>query len=226
MSRERILHRRIRWLTWLFIAGLFISGATAIPLLSEVNLLAQNFGTNGTFPALAAWLLRIRDALAQTQSAYPFLFYGTDWLAFGHFVIAIAFIGALRDPVRNRWLFDFGLIACVLVVPYALVFGGLRGIPIWWRLMDCSFGVFEFVPLWFCRRWAREASDCAAERGAGFRSAKTTTRRTFRCEGLGRPGGTCHYFAFYPALKCRAIVLRRSATARNDVFCRLYSPGT
>jgi len=87
---------------------------------------------------------------------HPFLFYATDWLAFGHFVIAIVFIGALRDPVRNRWLFDFGLIACVLVIPYALVFGGLRGIPIWWRLIDCSFGVFGFIPLWFCRKWTDE----------------------------------------------------------------------
>ena len=86
----------------------------------------------------------------------PFLFYGTDWLAFGHFVIAIVFIGALRDPVRNRWLFDFGLTACVLVIPYALVFGGIRGIPFWWRLIDCSFGVFGFIPLWFCRKWTRE----------------------------------------------------------------------
>jgi len=58
--------------------------------------------------------------------------------------------------VRNRWLFDFGLIACGLVIPYALVFGGLRGIPFWWRLIDCSFGVFGFIPLWFCRKWARE----------------------------------------------------------------------
>ena len=105
---------------------------------------------------MTQWLLRIRDALAQTQAQHPFLFYGTDWLAFGHFVIAIAFIGALRDPVRNRWLFDFGLIACGLVIPYAFIFGGLRGIPIWWRLIDCSFGVFGFVPLWFCRKWARE----------------------------------------------------------------------
>jgi hypothetical protein len=39
---------------------------------------------------------------------------------------ALSFVGALRDPVRNRWLFDFGLIACVLVIPYALVFGALR----------------------------------------------------------------------------------------------------
>ena len=48
--------------------------------------------------------------------------------------------------MRNRWLFDFGLIACVLVIPFALVFGAVRGIPFWWRLIDCSFGVFGFDP--------------------------------------------------------------------------------
>jgi len=94
--------------------------------------------------------------LNDTSTNRPFLFYGTDWLAFGHFVIAIAFIGALRDLVRNRWLFDFGLIACALVIPFALIFGAVRGIPFWWRLIDCSFGVFGFVPLWFCRKWTRE----------------------------------------------------------------------
>ena len=156
MNREQILLCRIRWLTGFFIFGLFISGATAIPLTGELNLLANWFGADGATSGLGLWLLRVRDALAQTQAQHPFLFYGTDWLAFGHFVIAIAFIGALRDPVRNRWLFDFGLIACALVIPYAFVFGGLRGIPIWWRLIDCSFGVFGFIPLWFCRKWALE----------------------------------------------------------------------
>jgi hypothetical protein len=156
MNREQILRRRIKLLTWLFITGLFLSGATAIPLPGELNLLVNFLGPKGEASEMAQWLLRIRDALAQTQAQHPFLFYGTDWLAFGHFVIAIAFIGALRDPVRNRWLFDFGLIACGLVIPFAFIFGGLRGIPIWWRLIDCSFGVFGFVPLWFCRKWARE----------------------------------------------------------------------
>lgn len=154
MNREKILCHRIKLLVWLFMAGLFLSGATAIPLQGEVNLLTNLFGSNTNSSEISQWLLRVRDALAQTQSQYPFLFYGTDWLAFGHFVIAIAFVGALRDPVRNRWLFDFGLIACVLVVPYALVFGELRGIPLWWRLIDCSFGIFGFIPLWLCRCWA------------------------------------------------------------------------
>ncbi len=156
MKHEQLLRRRIKQLTWLFIVGLFLSGATAIPLQSELNLLASFFGSNSESSEIARWLLRVRDALAQTQAQHPFLFYGTDWLAFGHFAIAIVFIGALRDHVRNRWLFDFGLIACVLVIPFALVFGGLRGIPFWWRLIDCSFGVFGFIPLWFCRKWTSE----------------------------------------------------------------------
>jgi hypothetical protein len=158
MNREQILRQRIKWLTWLFILGLVISGATAIPLTGELNALVGVFGAEGITGAnasseLARWLLRVREALVQTQAAHPFLFYGTDWLAFGHFVIAIAFVGALRDPVRNVWLYTFGMIACVLVIPYALVFGALRGIPLWWRLIDSSFGVFGFVPLWFCRKW-------------------------------------------------------------------------
>jgi hypothetical protein len=167
MNREEILRYRIRWLTSLFIVGLVASGATAIPLLGELNLLVNFCGANGEPSELTHWLLRVHDALVHTQAHFPFLFYGTDWLAFGHFVIAIAFFGALRDPVRNRWLFDFGMIACVLVVPYALVFGGLRGIPFWWRLIDCSFGVFGFIPLLICRKWtieldqldSRDASD-------------------------------------------------------------------
>jgi hypothetical protein len=162
VNREPILRRRIKLLTWFFIVGLVLSGATAIPLVTELDWLAKLTGaqqlvetpaaTNA--PTWAIWLVRVQAALQETSEKHPLLFYGTDWLAFGHFVIAIAFLGALRDPVRNRWLFDFGLIACVLVIPYALAFGALRGIPFWWRLIDCSFGVFGFIPLWFCRRWA------------------------------------------------------------------------
>jgi hypothetical protein len=157
LSRDRILLKRIRWTTGFFIFGLAASGVTAIPLVGELHLLVKMFDpSQASSSGLEQWLLRVRDALTQTQSQNPFLFYGTDWLAFGHFTIALVFIGALRDPVRNRWLFDFGLLACELVIPYAFVFGEMRGIPIWWRLIDCCFGVIGFFPLWFCRRWAIE----------------------------------------------------------------------
>lgn len=161
MNRETLLRRRIHWLTWLFIVGLVISGVTAIPLVTELNWLSTVTGSGGfacceEMSTLRIWIETIRTALVETQQKFPFIFYGTDWLAFGHIVIAVAFIGVLRDPVRNRWLFDFGLIACAMVIPWAFVFGAVREIPVWWRLIDCSFGVFGAVPLWWCRRWAKE----------------------------------------------------------------------
>jgi hypothetical protein len=164
LARARALSHRLKALTWLFIIGLLISGATAIPLTTEVGMLVRMLGADHGSTGWLGWLVQIRDALRTTEMQYPFLFYGTDWLAFGHFIIALAFVGVLRDPVRNRWLFDFGLIACVLVIPYALVFGGLRGIPVWWRLIDCSFGVFGFLPLWFCRKWAQELENFPADK--------------------------------------------------------------
>ncbi|HEY4414823.1 MAG TPA: hypothetical protein VGO57_03940 [Verrucomicrobiae bacterium] len=156
MNRENQLLRRIRWWTCTFIFGLCLSGATAIPLRTEVNWLSHFSNADEKSSAPAEWLVRIDKALAETEIRAPFLFYGTDWLAFGHFIIALVFVGALRDPVRNRWLFDFGLIACALVIPFALIFGEIRGIPLWWRLIDCSFGIFGAIPLWFCRRWTIE----------------------------------------------------------------------
>ena len=119
-----------------------------MPLETELKFLTQWAGGDS---GLAQWLLKVRDALVQTNAKYPFMAYGTDWLAFGHFVIAVAFIGPLRDPVKNIWVVEFGMIACVLVVPFALVMGGIRAIPIGWRLIDCSFGVLGIIPLWFCR---------------------------------------------------------------------------
>jgi Na+/melibiose symporter-like transporter len=51
---------------------------------------------------------------------------------------------------RNIWVIEFGLIASALVIPYAFVAGYYRGIPVGWRLIDCSFGVVGFALLWFC----------------------------------------------------------------------------
>ncbi len=152
------LLKRIRLLLLLFIVGLVISGATAIPLETELKLLAQIVGvdSNAEQVGFVGWLLKVRDALIATNARYPFITYGTDWLAFAHFVIAIAFIGPWRDPVRNVWVVEFGMIACALVVPFALVMGSVRGIPFGWRLIDCSFGIFGIIPLWFCRRLIKQ----------------------------------------------------------------------
>src|SRR5580693_1408947 len=101
MQREQILRRRVRILSWVFIAGLVISGATAIPLQWELDTIARMLGAgDGAYATsgVAAWILTVRRGLHATYAAYPWVAYGTDWLAFGHFVIAVAFVGALRDP--------------------------------------------------------------------------------------------------------------------------------
>jgi len=155
MQNKTTLRRRIRFLLVFFMCALAASGLTAIPLQWELNLLmpviakAAQWGIN--FPAFSQWIVRINDALQNGYGQYPFLAYGTDWLAFGHVAIALAFIGPLRDPIKNIWVIEFGLFACLLVIPWTLIFGAMRDIPFFWQLIDMSFGILGIIPLWMAR---------------------------------------------------------------------------
>ncbi len=165
MQAQR-LERRIKVLLVFFIIALLLSGLTAFPLKWELTTLNHLAGPHShsaslrglesplsnIFPTLSEWIHRVYTALQETYDKYPFIAYGTDWLAFAHIVIAIAFWGPLKDPVRNLWVVEWGMIACVLVVPLAMICGPLRGIPFYWRLFDCAFGVFGIIPLWLVRR--------------------------------------------------------------------------
>jgi len=135
----------IRRLLMLFIISLFISGLTAIPIDAQLSFLLNNLSKGTT---LYSWIEKVLLAYREVNANYPFLLYGYDWLAFAHFVLAILFIGPYKDPIKNIWVIQFGLIACLLVIPFAFVAGHFRGIPIGWRLIDCSFGVVGFALLW------------------------------------------------------------------------------
>ncbi|MEZ2348148.1 hypothetical protein [Terriglobus sp. RCC_193] len=148
------------WLT-VFIVGLVLSGVTAFPLETELLWLVRILHGSLFFPVAQAthllpWVEYVSAALHATNTSYPFLAYGTDWLAFGHLVIAVAFIGPWIDPVRNKWFVTFGLIACAGVIPLAMIAGAVRGIPFGWRLIDCSFGVFGCIPLLLVQRDIRK----------------------------------------------------------------------
>jgi hypothetical protein len=159
-ASEASLLLRIRLWLAVFIAGLVLSGVTAFPLVRETACLSRLFHVAAApmlgEPALHTWLRRVHDGLVSNQQSYPFIAYGTDWLAFSHLVIAIAFIGPWRDPVRNKWVLIFGVIACAGVIPLALIAGPIRGIPLYWRLIDCSFGVIGVLPLLICLRSVAE----------------------------------------------------------------------
>jgi hypothetical protein len=149
--------RRIRFWLAIVIVGLVLSGITAFPLQIELGWLVSFLRTSWLQPIaeyvhLLPWVERVNEGLTSTNAHYPFLAYGTDWLAFAHLVIAVAFIGPYLDPIRNKWVITFGLIACGGVIGLALIAGPIRSIPFGWRLIDCSFGVCGAVPLLLCKR--------------------------------------------------------------------------
>jgi hypothetical protein len=165
-NRADVLVSRIRMLLLAFIAGLVVSGLTAFPIEPELRRLTALLGAgSSTSPAdvhgALRWLVTVRDAVMDTNQRHPFLAYGTDWLAFAHLAIAVAFVGPLRDPVRNAWVVTWGLIACAGVIPLALTAGEVRHIPLWWRIIDCMFGVLGAALLWPCRRAIAELARLA-----------------------------------------------------------------
>lgn len=137
--------KSIRRLLLLFIVFLSLSGISAFPIRSEIGFLVS---IQTIFPAwIQNWISALDLAISQTPDV---ILYGTDWLAFAHLVIAVAFIGPYRDPVKNIWVIQFGMIACIMIFPLAFICGPLRGIPFFHQLIDCSFGILGILPLYSC----------------------------------------------------------------------------
>ena len=148
-----------RWLLF-FMFMLLVSGLTAIPVEWELSLVKRFFDFDSV---IGIWLNNIFQSLKETGAKYPWLFYGYDWLAFAHIVLAIVFIGPYKDPVKNKWVIEFGMIACLLIIPFAMIAGYFRGIPFWWRMIDCSFGMIGLLPLAFVYRKINQLEKIAAE---------------------------------------------------------------
>jgi hypothetical protein len=107
MTQQAAYLRRIHFWLAIFIVGLFLSGVTAFPLQTELGWLVSVLRTSWLQPVaepshLLPWVERVNEGLTATNAHYPFLAYGTDWLAFAHLVIAVAFIGPYLDPIRNK----------------------------------------------------------------------------------------------------------------------------
>lgn len=152
--------RKIRWAISLVIFGLLVSGVTAFPLLHELNWISSllvNGGdlTPASYQGFTHWVLTVRQGLEVTYSAYPFIAYGTDWLAFAHIMIALYFILPWMDPARYIGVIHIGIISSIMIIPLAMICGELRGIPVFWRLIDCSFGVLCLPPLYYVVRKVR-----------------------------------------------------------------------
>ena len=141
----------------IFVLGLILSGLTAFPLLTELRLVAAALGIVNpaeyqSLTGLQHWIALVLFGLETVYARFPFLAYGTDWLAFGHLCIAVFFIRPFFKPLESDWVLKCGLLCCAGVIPLALLAGQIRGVPLAWRLIDCTFGVLGAVPLLYCLR--------------------------------------------------------------------------
>jgi hypothetical protein len=150
---EETLKSRIRIILIFFMVGLIVSGLTAFPLQAELKVLCSIVPSD---TVLFDWVNKVYQGIKSTNESYPFLSYGTDWLAFAHLMIAVVFVGPYKDPVRNIWVVQFGMIACISIIPLAFIAGAVRGIPFYWQLIDCSFGLFGIVPLILCYKYIKQ----------------------------------------------------------------------
>lgn len=149
-----VLLKKIRLLILFFIIALILSGVTAFPVETELNWLLNH---PALIPSFAQkWLQDVYAALVETNAKYPMLAYGFDWLAFAHIVIAMAFIGPLKNPVKNKWIIDWAILACLAIIPLAFIAGPIRHIPLFHILIDCSFGIIGLIPLFICRKMIKQ----------------------------------------------------------------------
>src|SRR5690606_898618 len=136
-------HMKItRLLIMLFIVLLTLSGVTAFPLKTEVSWIMDSISFWP--PAWQGWILAVSEAVHESPEL---MFYGTDWLAFAHLVIALFFIPVYCNPTRYKANLIAGMLACIGVLPLAFICGPLRGIPFFHQLVDCAFGVLGFILL-------------------------------------------------------------------------------
>lgn len=140
--------KRAKWMLWIVVAGLFMSGVTIWPAIFELEtLIGILWGDAEPTGALHRFLVLVVDSLHATKADYHFLWYAGDWLAFAHIVLAILFAGAARDPVRNKWIVQCGLIMCALIPLLAGICIPIRGLPIFWFFVDSAFAPAAAIPL-------------------------------------------------------------------------------
>ena len=148
---------RYRIALGIFIVGLVLSGISALALQWELSILDRWTGSGQTAPTfvpqrIGDFISFVHSGIEKTYAEFPFFGYGTDWLGFAHFVIALFFVLPFVNPLKYRAVLYVGMVACAGIIVLAIVAGPVRGIPVFWTVIDCSFGIFGAIPLIYCLR--------------------------------------------------------------------------
>lgn len=150
--------KRAKWMLGIVVFGLVVSGVTVWPAVAELKTAVRIIWGDGE-PAgvLHGFILKAIEGLQAVEANYPFMLYAHDWLAFAHIVLAILFAGAIRDPARNVWIVQCGLIMCALVPVLAGICIPIRRLPLVWFWVDFAFAPAAALPLCIALRDIRRA---------------------------------------------------------------------
>lgn len=144
--KNQIEIKKIRRVVVVFIILLALSGITAFPLVTEIDFMITHLNL---FPGyFHEWIRTVHESVHQTPSI---VLYGTDWLAFAHIIIGLFFVGVYQNPVRNKFIVEVGIVACIAVLPLAFICGPIRHIPFYHQIIDCCFGLLGLIPLFYVR---------------------------------------------------------------------------
>ncbi len=133
--------------------GLFVSGVTVWPAIPELKFIVGIlWGDVAPTSELHRFIIEVIEGLEYMGANYPFMLYAHDWLAYAHVMLAILFAGAIRDPARNIWIVQCGLIMCVLIPILAITAIPIRGLPLFWFWIDLAFAPGAGLPLWIALR--------------------------------------------------------------------------
>ena len=138
------------WLV-LFFLGVLFGLHTVVFVEAETAFFVKYLGSGTAFseklPFISSWIDTLYVSVSNTYETYPVIAYCMDWLSYACVVFAIFMIGAIRQPVKNVWIVQVYLIACLLAAVLPFVAGPFRDIPIFWRFIDGSFGIIGFLIL-------------------------------------------------------------------------------
>lgn len=152
--------QKIKGIIIFYMIALLLAGFTAFPIEWELKTicgLIERIGNDWISQlAIVNFIYEVKDSIVNINTNSPYISYGFDWLAFAHIVIALLFIGPYKDPIRNKWVIYWGMIACVGIFPLAFICGPIRSIPLYWTFIDCSFGFFGIFPLLLCIKYIHQ----------------------------------------------------------------------
>jgi len=149
MKEEQIILRKIRFYLILFLLAILFSLHTVVFVEVETELFAKYLGHDTfmekLYPCVAEWMEHLHLAILETYTSYPVMAYCMDWLSYACVVFAVFLLGAIKNPVRNIWIVQAFMFACILAFFLPFIVGPIRDIPVFWRFIDSSFGIVGFL---------------------------------------------------------------------------------